>query len=242
MTTQPSSHLHAEFQHHSSHQFLNVQSVSLQEWGSVTARERGEDGERGFSKNEESEPSPGTVHLTLPHTELWVDPVQLDGSGIWNLATYRVLCNSQYSSVRYLTPQSPAGWVRGRGLLRLEAGVESFMRSVVVGFTRFKAWMTALANTALCRIGGRREGGKEESWGLKQRWSISKIHLCRLSRMTDRYRENTVLNNKSKYNSKHSLTHTPIKQPNKKTKQNGKQVNQTKVTSGLSKVTSSFSF
>lgn len=49
-------------------------------------------------------------------------------SSIWNLATYRVLCNSQYScsSVRYLTPQSPAGWERGRGLLRLEAGVESF--------------------------------------------------------------------------------------------------------------------
>lgn len=44
--------------------------------------------------------------------------------------------------------------------------------------------------------------------------------------MTDRYRENTVLNNKSKYNSKHSLTHTPIKQPNKKTKQNGKQASQ----------------
>lgn len=79
MTTQPSSHLLAEFQHHSSHQFFNVQSVSLQEWGSVTARDKGEERGRGFSKNEESEPSPGTVHLTLPHKELWVDPVQLDG-------------------------------------------------------------------------------------------------------------------------------------------------------------------
>lgn len=82
MTTQPSSHLHAEFQHHSSHQFFNVQSVSLQGWGGgvgwgwggvVTARGR------SFSKNEESEPSPGTVHLTLPHKELWVDPVELNG-------------------------------------------------------------------------------------------------------------------------------------------------------------------
>lgn len=141
MTTLPSSHLHADFQHHSSHQFffffffLNVQSVSLQERGSVTAREkrRGGLGKRKrflFSRNEESEPSPGTLHLTLPQEELWVDPVELDGnlSSICNLATYGVLCNSQYSrsSVRYLTPQSPVGWVRGRGLLRLEAGVESF--------------------------------------------------------------------------------------------------------------------
>lgn len=82
MNTQPSSHLHAEFQHHSSHQFFNVQSVSLQGWGSLTARETGEEKRKRFcffSKNEESEPSPGTVHLTLPHKELWVDPVELDG-------------------------------------------------------------------------------------------------------------------------------------------------------------------
>lgn len=120
--------------HHISIFFLNVQSVSLQERGSVTAREKRGSGKRKrfffFPRNEESEPSPGTLHLTLPQEELWVDPVELDGnlSSICNLATYGVLCNSQYSrsSVRYLTPQSPVGWVRGRGLLRLEAGVESF--------------------------------------------------------------------------------------------------------------------
>lgn len=76
ITIQPPSHLHAEFQHHSSHQFFNVQSVSLWEGGggsgSVKARERKAEGEKEVAfcfplpKNGESEQSPGTVHLTLP--------------------------------------------------------------------------------------------------------------------------------------------------------------------------------
>lgn len=49
-----------------------------------------------FFKNEGSEPSPGTVHLTLPQKESWVDPVELDGvSGIlpltWSCATPNTL-------------------------------------------------------------------------------------------------------------------------------------------------------
>lgn len=67
MITQPSSHLHAEFQHHSAHRFFNVQSVSLQEWGSISEGEWEE--ETGFSKNKKSEPSPGTGHLKLPNKE-----------------------------------------------------------------------------------------------------------------------------------------------------------------------------
>lgn len=44
--------------------------------GEVGRRERERKSFFVFSKNEESEPSPGTVHPTLPNKELWVDPVE----------------------------------------------------------------------------------------------------------------------------------------------------------------------
>lgn len=162
--------------HHIS--FFNVQSVSLQgggqQWGGWWRQK-----EVFFSKNEESEPSPGTVHLTLPHWRV------MGGSSRagWRLSSvlswdaYRVLCNSQYSwsSVRYLTPRSPAGWVRGRGAFKAGSWCREFLLSVVVGFTRFEAWTTALANAALSAIfGGRRGGGEEGKLEVKTKMEYSK--------------------------------------------------------------------
>lgn len=76
--------------------------------------------------------------------------------------------------------------------------------------------MTALANTALCQIGGRRGWKKGRELGVKTNIEYLKINLCRLSRVTDWYRENSVLKIKANTTA-NNLTHTPKKQQ-KKTK------------------------
>lgn len=88
MNTQLSSHLHAEFQHHSSHQLFNVQSVSEQGWEGEEFNSKGErERERGEMREEKGKSFPRmksqsrhqALFMQHSHTELWVDPVELDG-------------------------------------------------------------------------------------------------------------------------------------------------------------------
>lgn len=236
MTTQPPSHLHAEFQHHSSsHQFFNVQSVSIAGvWECKSEGERGGGGrKRSFFCLPRMKSQSRHQALFILHSHNQSFGWSL--SSIWSLAAYRVLCNSQYSwsSVRYLTPQSPAGWVRGRGAFKAGSWCREFSavcgRSV--GFTRFEARTTALAKR--CPLpkpeggcgggGGGGEGGR-----LKQRFK-KYIFAGWVGRQTDTG-ENIVLKNKSKKQQQTlSDTHPnkTAKQKQKKNKMANKQVNQT---------------
>lgn len=165
-------------------------------------------------------------------------------SSIWNLATYRVPCNSQYSwsSVRYLTPQSPAGWVRGRGLFKAGSWCREFLRycgswifhplrSMNDSFGKHCPLPNRRTEGVVGGGGGRRRRGRELG-GFKTKMEVlEKLKYifagCWVGWQTNTGRTQSS-RIKAKYNSKHSLTHTPIKQNKKKiktqkTKQNGKQ-------------------
>ena len=158
---------------------------------------------------------------------------QLSLSSSWNLATYRVLCNSQYSwsSVRYPTPQSSAGWERGRGLLRLEAGVESYcslwlLVSLVLKHEWWLWWTLPSAES-----GGRRGGGKEESWGVKTKMEYLKQKYIFAGWVGPQTNTGRTQSSRIKANnSKHSLTHThtPIKTAKQKKGKQASQSNHTK--------------
>lgn len=117
---------------------------------------------------------------------------------------------------------------RGRGLLRLEAGESSVCG---IWFHPLQSVTDGFGETVHA---AKSEGGGQG--GLKQGCQINKGNKSlQAGRQTDTRRTN--LQNKSK----HSDTQTNKNSQTKK-KSNGKQKQTNKVTSGLSKVTSSFSF